>query len=67
MKVGDLFTRTDIETRPCVHCGTPTVDCDGRAMHFEVAENGAKTAWLECYTVVRGRRKYSGATAEVAA
>lgn len=67
MKVGDLFTHTDVETRPCAHCGAPTVDCDGSLMHFSVAETGAKTAWRECYTVVRGRRKRSGTVAEIAA
>ncbi|MHC9292014.1 hypothetical protein ACRCUN_06075 [Mycobacterium sp. LTG2003] len=67
MEVGDLFTHTAIETRPCVHCGVPAVELDDRTMHFEVADTGAKTAWAECFTVVRGRRKYSGTTAEIAA
>ncbi|UVT31504.1 hypothetical protein SEA_MASK_73 [Mycobacterium phage Mask] len=72
MQVGEVFTRSDIETQPCVHCGAPAVALDDpRAMHFEVADNGARTAWPECFTVVRGRRgdrrKYLGTTAEVAA
>lgn len=66
MKIGDLFTRTSIDTQPCVHCGAPAVDVGDRCMHFEVAETGAKTAWQECFTVVRGRRKYGGSVAEVA-
>lgn len=65
MKIGDLFTRTTIRTDPCVHCGAPTVVVDGGPIHFEVdAETGAKTAWTECYEVVRGRRKTLGVTAE---
>ncbi|MFA5608504.1 MAG: hypothetical protein WDA07_15265 [Leucobacter sp.] len=64
MKLGDLFTRAGIESRPCRYCGAPVVDCDGLTTHFEVSENGAKTAWLECYTIgPRGRRKYSGEVA----
>ncbi len=64
MKLGDLFTRDIVGTRPCRHCGAPVVDCDGLTTHFEVSENGAKTAWLECYTVdARGRRKYTGEVA----
>ncbi|MEN4460991.1 hypothetical protein ABFV47_07445 [Mycolicibacterium fortuitum] len=65
-KVGDLFTHTDIETRPCIHCGAPAVQLDDRTMHFEAADNGAKTAWPQCYTVVRGRQRHSGTTAELA-
>lgn len=57
LKVGDLFTLTDdITTRPC-----------DRTMHFEAAATGAKTAWPQCYTLVRGRRKDIGTTAELAA
>ncbi|WVX89689.1 hypothetical protein SEA_FEYRE_70 [Mycobacterium phage Feyre] len=54
MKIGELFTRTDFETKPCEHCGDPIVDCEGRLMHFVAADNGARTAWEECRTFVRG-------------
>ncbi|GAT01203.1 hypothetical protein [Mycolicibacterium fortuitum] len=68
LKVGDLFTHTaDITTRPCIHCGAPAVELDDRTMHFEAAPNGARTAWPQCYTLVRGRRKDIGTTAELAA
>ncbi|AEL19716.1 hypothetical protein SEA_ALLEYCAT_69 [Mycobacterium phage AlleyCat] len=60
MKIGDLFTRTDIVTTPCEHCGDPIVDCDGRLTHFVIADNGAKTAWGECQTIVRGHHKPAG-------
>ena len=52
--------------RPCVHCGAPAVDCGGRAMHFTVSASGGKAAWLECFELVRGRRKYTGTEARVA-
>lgn len=64
--VGDLFSRDRIDTRPCVHCGAPAVDCGGRAMHFTVSASGGKAAWLECFELVRGRRKYTGTEARVA-
>lgn len=70
MQVGEVFTRSDIETRPCVHCGAPAVAVDhhlGKAIHFEVADNGAKTAQFECTTTdARGRRKPLGTRAEIA-
>lgn len=50
MKIGELFTSTDIALEPCEHCGDPSVDCDGRRMHFATADNGAKTAWEACKT-----------------
>ncbi|SUA31593.1 Uncharacterised protein [Mycolicibacterium fortuitum] len=67
LKVGDLFTHTDIKTRPCTHCGAPAAALDDRTMHFEAADNGAKTAWAQCYTLLRGRRKKTGTVAEIAA
>lgn len=68
LKVGDLFTHTaDITTRPCIHCGAPAVELHDRTMHFEAADNGAKTAWAQCYTLLRGRRKKTGTVAEIAA
>lgn len=64
MKLGELFTRTGVVTRPCAHCGRPVVDTDRGPTHFEADDNGAKTAWQECYTEdKRGRRKYSGEVA----
>ena len=38
MKLGDLFTRDSVGTRPCRRCGAPVVDCDGLTTHFEVVE-----------------------------
>jgi hypothetical protein len=58
-QIGDLFTRTGFQTRPCKHCGDPVVDVDGGPVHFEVSENGAKTAWPYCWVTVRGLRKRS--------
>lgn len=66
MKMGDLFTSTHVETRPCVNCDAPAVELDDGTMHFEVTGNGGKTAWPKCFTIVRGRRKYTGTTAAVA-
>ncbi|QNN98154.1 hypothetical protein SEA_SNEKMAGGEDON_52 [Mycobacterium phage Snekmaggedon] len=47
------------------------MDLGDRTVHFEVADTGARTAWVECYSVVRGRRgdrrKYTGTIAELAA
>ncbi|AJK27398.1 hypothetical protein PBI_KRATIO_69 [Mycobacterium phage Kratio] len=60
MKIGDLFTRTEIATKPCQHCGDPIVDCDGRMVHFKIAANGARTAWEHCVTTVRGTQKPAG-------
>lgn len=65
MKVGQLFTAAVVETSPCVNCGAPTVEIDGGAEHFEVAETGAKTAWRECRTIVRGRQKLTGTVAQI--
>ncbi|AEN79908.1 hypothetical protein SEA_JAMIE19_52 [Mycobacterium phage Jamie19] len=71
MRIGDLFTCADVETRPCAHCAALAVDLGDRTVHFEVADTGARTAWVECYSVVRGRRgdrrKYTGTIAELAA
>lgn len=64
--VGDLFARDHITTSPCVHCGAPAVNCGGRAMHFTVSETGAKSAWEDCYELVRGRHKPLGTRAGVA-
>lgn len=66
MKLGDLFTHTNIDTQPCTHCGAPAVQIEGGPIHFEVADTGARTAWEDCYTVVRGRRKRTGTVAAVA-
>ncbi|AHZ95629.1 hypothetical protein SEA_THYATIRA_70 [Mycobacterium phage Thyatira] len=54
MQICELFTRADFETKPCKHCGDPIVECDDRMMHFVAAGNGARTAWEECRTFVRG-------------
>ena len=67
MKIGELFTAAHVDTQPCIHCGAPAADCDGRTLHFEVADTGAKTASLECHTVVRGRRKHTGTMAALSA
>lgn len=42
MKLGDLFTRTNIQTRPCANCGAPAVDVDGGPTHFEADPNAAR-------------------------
>lgn len=53
MKVGELFTRADVVTEPCPHCGDPSVVVEHHLYprhHFEVSGNGAKTAWPVCRT-----------------
>lgn len=68
MKLGELFTRTDIQTSECRHCSVPAVVVASGPTHFVADPNGAKTAWDECYTETpAGRRKYLGTTAEVGA
>ncbi|AHJ86608.1 hypothetical protein Jolie2_58 [Mycobacterium phage Jolie2] len=48
MRVGDLFTVTDVETFPCRRCGRPSVMLYDGPIHFERDPNGAKTAWNDC-------------------
>lgn len=69
MQIGELFTRSrrgeTIDTRPCVHCGAPAIDVEPRTTHFEVADTGARTAWDDCFAMVRGQRKPIGTVATI--
>ncbi|ABE67318.1 hypothetical protein SEA_JOLENE_59 [Mycobacterium phage Jolene] len=54
MHIGDLFMLPVIPVEECDHCGEPSVDCNGRRMHVETDQNGARTVWEECRTGAQG-------------